>query len=418
VFPSQAPERLASWKAIAAYLGCDERTAQRWEAECGLPVHRTPGRKRGSVFAFRTELDEWLKNGKNTPSDRAVQETNRSAQGRMPLPAVPSSQAPKNGSKIKYLLSLGAIGTLFVVCSIALFRSPQKVAPTKITFTANAIQALDSDGQRLWSYNLPNPIHSLYLNRPETLTNLVRIGDFRRDGNREVLVALPLKSGPNPSDPSVTQIDCFSSAGHLLWSYVPHEKFQFGTYDLRGPWGVFDILVSNESAKPTIWASLVHYEWGNSFVVQLDPTTGKATERFVNTGIIYKLNELRVAGKLFLLAGGFNNEYARGSLAVMDENKPFAVSPQTPGTRHECVSCAHIGPDYYFVFPRSEINMERQAWEDSIEMINVNGDQFEVWKMELGETGHPKPIGSVRSVYVFRSIPRFEPYAFRFDSSY
>src|SRR3954469_8864466 len=57
----QSSERFTSWKEIAAYLECDERTAQRWEAECGLPVHRMPGRKRGSVFAFKHELDEWLK---------------------------------------------------------------------------------------------------------------------------------------------------------------------------------------------------------------------------------------------------------------------------------------------------------------------------------------------------------------------
>jgi tetratricopeptide (TPR) repeat protein len=52
--------RLDSWKEIAAYLGKGERTAKRWEAERGLPVHRVPG-GRGSVYAFASELEGWLK---------------------------------------------------------------------------------------------------------------------------------------------------------------------------------------------------------------------------------------------------------------------------------------------------------------------------------------------------------------------
>jgi TolB-like protein len=51
--------RLASWKAIAQYLGRDVRSVQRWERERALPVHRLPGEK-GSVFAYEGELENWL----------------------------------------------------------------------------------------------------------------------------------------------------------------------------------------------------------------------------------------------------------------------------------------------------------------------------------------------------------------------
>lgn len=53
-------QRLDSWKAIARYIGRDVRSAQRWERERGLPVHRVPGEKGGSVFAYTAELDSWL----------------------------------------------------------------------------------------------------------------------------------------------------------------------------------------------------------------------------------------------------------------------------------------------------------------------------------------------------------------------
>jgi TolB-like protein/Flp pilus assembly protein TadD len=53
-------ERLDSWKAIAAYLGREVRTVQRWADTRHLPVHRIPGGERPRVFALKAELDAWL----------------------------------------------------------------------------------------------------------------------------------------------------------------------------------------------------------------------------------------------------------------------------------------------------------------------------------------------------------------------
>jgi tetratricopeptide (TPR) repeat protein len=52
--------RLDSWKSIATYLGYSQRTVMRWHAERNLPVHRVPGGRRGSIFAYASELDSWL----------------------------------------------------------------------------------------------------------------------------------------------------------------------------------------------------------------------------------------------------------------------------------------------------------------------------------------------------------------------
>jgi Tol biopolymer transport system component len=59
--PSERPSdaRLDSWKEIAAYLGRDITTVQRWEKREGMPVHRHLHDKRGSVYASRAELDAW-----------------------------------------------------------------------------------------------------------------------------------------------------------------------------------------------------------------------------------------------------------------------------------------------------------------------------------------------------------------------
>ena len=63
--------RLDGWKSIAAFLGRDERTAKRWEASRGLPVHRVPGGGSGSVFANAAELTAWL-GGATAPAEVPV----------------------------------------------------------------------------------------------------------------------------------------------------------------------------------------------------------------------------------------------------------------------------------------------------------------------------------------------------------
>src|SRR5260221_14744463 len=52
---------LNSWKEISNYIGRGVRTVQRWEKDFGMPVRRPSGHLRGSVFAMRRDIDQWLK---------------------------------------------------------------------------------------------------------------------------------------------------------------------------------------------------------------------------------------------------------------------------------------------------------------------------------------------------------------------
>ncbi len=61
-----AIKRLNSWKEIARYLGTSVRTVQRWEEIEGLPVHRHEHARVGTVYAYASEVDDWLK-GRRTP---------------------------------------------------------------------------------------------------------------------------------------------------------------------------------------------------------------------------------------------------------------------------------------------------------------------------------------------------------------
>ena len=50
---------LTSWKEIAQYMKCEPRTAKRYEATLGLPVHRISNSPKARVFAYREEIDVW-----------------------------------------------------------------------------------------------------------------------------------------------------------------------------------------------------------------------------------------------------------------------------------------------------------------------------------------------------------------------
>src|ERR1700694_2693139 len=65
--PPLPEKKLVSWKEIAAHLGREVRTVQRWETTEGLPVHRHEHQKKSTVYAYASELDEWIR--KRQPVD-------------------------------------------------------------------------------------------------------------------------------------------------------------------------------------------------------------------------------------------------------------------------------------------------------------------------------------------------------------
>jgi formylglycine-generating enzyme required for sulfatase activity/dienelactone hydrolase len=64
---------LDSWKEITEYLGRSRKTCLRWEKEFDLPIHRLDGTPKARVFAYKDELDRWLKEtlkGKEQPKKK------------------------------------------------------------------------------------------------------------------------------------------------------------------------------------------------------------------------------------------------------------------------------------------------------------------------------------------------------------
>src|SRR5689334_5469858 len=84
----QLGRRLDSWKEIAAYLGRSEKTVRRWEEKEDLPVHRLLHERRGSVYAYTSELDAWRDARRPAPESVPTQNESRPAIVEIPKPPV------------------------------------------------------------------------------------------------------------------------------------------------------------------------------------------------------------------------------------------------------------------------------------------------------------------------------------------
>jgi len=76
--PLAEDKRFNSWKEIATFLDRDIRTVWRWEKERGLPVHRVPGDGRRAVFAYQSEIRNWLESAEHlSDNDKSTNESRR-----------------------------------------------------------------------------------------------------------------------------------------------------------------------------------------------------------------------------------------------------------------------------------------------------------------------------------------------------
>jgi tetratricopeptide (TPR) repeat protein len=146
----EANRRLDSWKEIAAFLDCGERTVKRWETERGLPVHRMPGSGRGRVSAYTAELTLWLEAG--GPEQGTPEAASQGSAA--PAPAPPAKPAGP-GRSGRWL----AVPVLFL-CLAALFfilhgrHSPASSAPRAGT----GAEDLYLQGRFYWNKRTPESL--------------------------------------------------------------------------------------------------------------------------------------------------------------------------------------------------------------------------------------------------------------------
>jgi TolB-like protein/tetratricopeptide (TPR) repeat protein len=116
--PGKFPEaplnepRLESWGEIANYLRRDIRTVQRWEHLHGLPVRRLVIGKQGQVYAYRSELDTWVRKRQPNPEDDIDQD--EKDQDRPPVPGPSPGPQPKPQPEPRAWWKMAIVGLLLL----------------------------------------------------------------------------------------------------------------------------------------------------------------------------------------------------------------------------------------------------------------------------------------------------------------
>jgi TolB-like protein/Tfp pilus assembly protein PilF len=125
---TQLPEKpteaqLDSWKEIAAYLGRDVTTVQRWEKCEGMPVHRHVHDKRSSVYALTSELDAWRESRK----PRVDEDSQPAAQDEPATAAIVDSEPISNPNSPlrlrRWLAVAGAVAIALVAVAYVMLPS-------------------------------------------------------------------------------------------------------------------------------------------------------------------------------------------------------------------------------------------------------------------------------------------------------
>ena len=146
--PSEKSEgRLDSWKAIAAYLGRDVTTVQRWEKREGMPVHRHLHEKRGSVYALAPELDTWVQS-RRRHWDEEQDRDERQQELELETPVAAAHPAPKVAMRVRGWLALAGIAILgtFAVAYLAFSsRTPKALQPAIRSLAVLPLKNLSGD---------------------------------------------------------------------------------------------------------------------------------------------------------------------------------------------------------------------------------------------------------------------------------
>ncbi len=378
VLPPPDQNEFHTWKEIAAYLRISVRKAQEWEKDEGLPVRRRTGTK-PQVWAVRSELDAWkLRTG--APGNHTG--ANHPEQEEISRP---------EGSSVTFLRRLRSVW-LFVLagfCILAGLFVAWVLHPirnhtlVRAEVDGNTLVAIDETGRTAWTRTFTQDLAVRGTHRTRFPGRMVEVADILGNGTRQVLFAA--SSDRDGAAPEVSDIlYCYSATGAELWHYQPNIVVTMGDQTFKGPWNITDILaVTAPGHKAKVWVTLAHWMWRPGVLLSVDPR-GTAEMKFVNAGHLYAMSSASSGSSRYILAGGINNEYSSAALAVVREDARLSCSPDTPHTPFECRNIRSVGPEKYFLFPPTEVNVEDGAAYNRVHLIDSGPEGIVVRVVEEG----------------------------------
>lgn len=356
-----ADEFLRSWKAIAAHLDVSVRTAQHWEAAHGLPVRRVAGHGRGSVYALKSDLNDWLAAQKSDP--------------RQNLGGLEGPSRKVGTPRRRWIAAAAALVTAGAASAVYWSKAHRPVA--RASAVGEWLVAWAADGTELWRRHLPPNFRGepLVDKRPRAV-----VADFEGKGHPVVLLfgrySQEETTGGAGGIAVYEEITCFSSQGAVLWKHRPEPVVQDAAGRPFTPhWGILSVLVTRDGPVDRVWYAACHQHRFPGVLVLLTPD-GKGIPHFANCGHIGYLAARRVASKYLLYAGGTSNAYNTGFLAVIDPDAQASIPPPGGPARYRFANFGPLTPLHYLLFPPTCVTTGQSLAYNRVALVEVLADSI------------------------------------------
>lgn len=293
-----------------------------------MPVHRVPGGRSRTVFAYPEELQEWL-------AGADLEEA-----GLPPTaPSGPSRRFPRGA-----VLLVCAAALVLVIAAIRFDPTPVS-GVARLATTDRGIEAFDGDGRRLWQFEIPGLSAKTALRPPE-----YKITDVDGDGRDDVVLAL-IEVGAEGA--YIGSVRVIGSDGRLRWQRALDDRLELAGSTFGPTWLPDDVFVYRAGGETRISAAFHHHTWWPSIVATFD-REGQVVSRFVNSGWIYNIRTSPDGARLY--AAGVSNPLGGAVLAVFDATNVSGRSPDDAvGPAKACRGCPSGLPLAYFLMPWSDV---------------------------------------------------------------
>ena len=354
------PRRLDSWKEIAEYLGRDVRTATRWEAE-GMPLHRVPGGKGRSVFAFTNEIDAWMAGGRRpaaaAPPAAPVQPASR--------PAPPTFIAAAAGGAL--VIALAGIAVL------TRGREDLDITTLRAAVTSTSVSLADASGASRVLHAF-GPVQATPVER-----KLAEVRTAAPGAPGGVLVGIMYYEDLAARSVARGELLELALEGGVRWRFAFDDVLTFRDGTFSGPWAVSDWQADSNGGARRYAVAGHDFTWWASMLAVLDQD-GRRLSTFVNPGWI---ETVRWLDHDRLAIAGFNNARDEAMFAVLKAHAVDGQAPGSTGTPYVCVTCPSSVPLAYATFARSELN-RLTASRFNRAAVSLVGDRVLVTTSETG----------------------------------
>ncbi len=328
-------QRLDGWKSIAYHLGVSVRTAQTFERELGLPVHRPPGPK-GRVWANAGELDEWadrqrdfaggarLSNGTEEQDESADEDATEgidpTSSSEPPiLVSVPAHSEGKLKRSVLVVLAAVVLVTLASAVGIVYATTHRRGEPSGFRIDGHLVTVTDEGNRILWRQPVPDMFEPK--SGPEASSEWPHAFVQLENGHRVLAIK------------GERDLHCFDGSGRELWRHSTGQVFH-SAQGVRIPEN-YSIRVVASLPRPRANGGQIVVGAsrgpGALFAVELlDPRNGKVVSRYLHFGWFFavKTGTLGDDGHELVFVAGVDDASSMKSnygatLVVLDPDQPW-----------------------------------------------------------------------------------------------